>query len=170
VGIVIVLSGLVIWKPVQLQELTALFGGYDTARYVHFFAMAAILAFFVLHLALRFFLPKALLAMITGREAKSGKAQDVTHSKKSAWRRSRAPRQGCCQAHAESHAPPFSARRRESRGPGLSHRLRPCGRSLGRTGADEDFVFQRSRAGRAVRSEQARADLSRQRCPATISV
>jgi len=37
VGIVIVLSGLSIWKPVQLQWLTALFGGYDTARYVHFF-------------------------------------------------------------------------------------------------------------------------------------
>ena len=43
-GVVIVLSGLSIWKPVQFQELTALFGGYDTARYVHFFAMAAIVA------------------------------------------------------------------------------------------------------------------------------
>src|SRR5262249_44385527 len=37
-GIVIVLSGLSIWKPVQFQELTAVFGGYDAARYVHFFA------------------------------------------------------------------------------------------------------------------------------------
>ena len=42
VGIVIVLSGLSMWKPVQLQYLTALFGGYDVARYVHFFCMAAI--------------------------------------------------------------------------------------------------------------------------------
>ena len=33
VGVVIVLSGLSIWKPVQLQWLTALFGGYDVARY-----------------------------------------------------------------------------------------------------------------------------------------
>ncbi len=39
-GVVIVLSGLAIWKPVQFQELTALFGGYDAARYVHFFAMS----------------------------------------------------------------------------------------------------------------------------------
>src|ERR1041384_807913 len=39
-GIVIVLSGLAIWKPVQLQELTAVFGGYDAARSAHFFAMA----------------------------------------------------------------------------------------------------------------------------------
>ena len=44
VGILIVLSGLAIWKPVQLQYLTALFGGYDVARYVHFFCMAAIVA------------------------------------------------------------------------------------------------------------------------------
>src|SRR3954470_19732130 len=39
VGVIIVLSGLSIWKPVQLQFLTALFGGYDFARYVHFAAM-----------------------------------------------------------------------------------------------------------------------------------
>ena len=45
VGVVIVLSGLSIWKPVQLQYLTALFGGYDIARYVHFFCMAAICVF-----------------------------------------------------------------------------------------------------------------------------
>ena len=42
VGIVIVLSGLSIWKPVQLQYLTALFGGYDVARYVHFVCMSLI--------------------------------------------------------------------------------------------------------------------------------
>ena len=46
-GVVIVLSGLAIWKPVQFQTLTALFGGYDAARYVHFFAMAAIVGFVV---------------------------------------------------------------------------------------------------------------------------
>ena len=46
-GVLIVLSGLAIWKPVQFQELTALFGGYDVARYVHFFAMSAIVGFLV---------------------------------------------------------------------------------------------------------------------------
>src|SRR6201990_503717 len=51
-GVLIVLSGLSIWKPVQLQELTAVFGGYDTARYVHFFAMAAIVGFLVVHVLL----------------------------------------------------------------------------------------------------------------------
>jgi thiosulfate reductase cytochrome b subunit len=67
VGIVIVLSGLSIWKPVQLQYLTALFGGYDLARYVHFFCMAAIVAFLVVHVALSLLVPKSLRAMITGR-------------------------------------------------------------------------------------------------------
>src|SRR6478672_3531584 len=67
VGVVIVLSGLSIWKPVQLQWLTALFGGYDAARYVHFICMAAICAFLVVHVALAFLVPKSLRAMIIGR-------------------------------------------------------------------------------------------------------
>jgi thiosulfate reductase cytochrome b subunit len=66
-GIVIVFSGLSIWKPVQFQELTALFGGYDTARYVHFFAMAAIFGFFIVHVVLALIVPKSLRAMVTGR-------------------------------------------------------------------------------------------------------
>jgi thiosulfate reductase cytochrome b subunit len=66
-GIVIVLSGLAMWKPVQLQELTALFGGYEAARYVHFFAMAAIVGFLAIHVVLSIVVPKSLRAMITGR-------------------------------------------------------------------------------------------------------
>ena len=67
VAIVIVLSGLSIWKPVQLQWLTALFGGYDAARYVHFFCMAAIVGFLVVHVLLALIVPKSLRAMVTGR-------------------------------------------------------------------------------------------------------
>jgi thiosulfate reductase cytochrome b subunit len=67
VGVIIVLSGLSIWKPVQLQWLTALFGGYDVARYVHFFCMSAIVAFLVIHIALALLVPKSLRAMIIGR-------------------------------------------------------------------------------------------------------
>jgi thiosulfate reductase cytochrome b subunit len=66
-GIVIVLSGLSIWKPVQFQALTALFGGYDTARYVHFGAMTAIVTFLVVHVLLAIIVPKSLRAMIIGR-------------------------------------------------------------------------------------------------------
>jgi thiosulfate reductase cytochrome b subunit len=66
-GVVIVLSGLALWKPIQLQELTAVFGGYDAARYVHFFAMAAIVGFLVVHVLLALIVPKSLKAMVTGR-------------------------------------------------------------------------------------------------------
>src|ERR1700719_3835586 len=47
VGIVIVLSGLSIWKPVQLHWLVVLFGDYAIARYVHFICMSLIVAFLV---------------------------------------------------------------------------------------------------------------------------
>src|SRR5260370_40128773 len=67
VGAVIVRSCLSIWKPVQLQLLTALFGGYDVARYVHFICMSLIVAFLVVHVALAVLVPKSLRAMIIGR-------------------------------------------------------------------------------------------------------
>jgi len=66
-GVVIVLSGLSIWKPVQLKYLTAFFGGYDIARYVHFFAMASIVGFLTVHVALALIVPKSLRAMTYGR-------------------------------------------------------------------------------------------------------
>jgi len=52
---------------VQLRELAFLFGGYESARVVHFFAMAAIVLFLVLHLVMALLVPKSLRAMIRGR-------------------------------------------------------------------------------------------------------
>jgi thiosulfate reductase cytochrome b subunit len=66
-GIVIVLSGLSIWKPVQFWWLTDFFGGYNTARYVHFAAMTSIVAFLTVHIVLAFVVPQSLRAMIFGR-------------------------------------------------------------------------------------------------------
>jgi len=66
-GVIIVLSGLAIWKPVRLQELTAVLGGYESARYVHFFAMTAIVGFLLVHVIMAFVVPKSLRAMIIGR-------------------------------------------------------------------------------------------------------
>ncbi len=66
-AVVIVTSGLGIWKPVQFQEITAFYGGYDIARYVHFFAMSAIVLFLVVHVSLALLVPKSLRAMVTGR-------------------------------------------------------------------------------------------------------
>ena len=65
-GVVIVASGLALWKPVQLRELAALFGGYEGARLVHFFAMSAIVLFLGVHVAMALLVPKSLRAMIRG--------------------------------------------------------------------------------------------------------
>lgn len=66
-GVIMVLSGLAIWKPGQLQELTWLFGGFDVARVIHFLGMAAIVLFLIVHVALVIIVPKTLPTMITGR-------------------------------------------------------------------------------------------------------
>lgn len=66
-GVVIVASGFAVWKPVQFRELAALFGGYEGARLVHFFAMVAIVLFLVLHVVMAFVVPKSLRAIIRGR-------------------------------------------------------------------------------------------------------
>lgn len=66
-GLLVSLSGLSIWKPVQFQELTALFGGFDAARYVHFAAMVLIVAFLLVHVVMAFLIPRSLRAMIIGR-------------------------------------------------------------------------------------------------------
>ncbi|OVZ55104.1 cytochrome B [Pigmentiphaga sp. NML080357] len=63
----LVLSGLALWKPVQFGMLRELMGGYETARRVHFAAMAALLAFVAVHLAMVALVPGTLRAMIRGR-------------------------------------------------------------------------------------------------------
>jgi thiosulfate reductase cytochrome b subunit len=66
VMIVQIISGLAIWKPVQFQELTALFYDFQGARLAHFICMALIVAFLVIHVLLALAVPKTLGAMITG--------------------------------------------------------------------------------------------------------
>ena len=73
--LVTILSGLSIWKPVQLKELTWLFGGDEFARVVHFFSMAAIVVFLVVHIALTILVPKTLVAMIVGRASSAPRPQ-----------------------------------------------------------------------------------------------
>lgn len=67
-GAVSVLSGFAMWKPVQLWWLTAAFGGFQTARYVHFWAVWLFVGFTVVHVVLVFVVdPASLRAMVTGR-------------------------------------------------------------------------------------------------------
>jgi thiosulfate reductase cytochrome b subunit len=66
VGILIVISGLALWKPVQFSELADLFGSFQTIRLVHFLCMSAIVAFIVVHVTLALLVPQSLIAMLTG--------------------------------------------------------------------------------------------------------
>jgi len=61
-----VLSGLALYKPVQLHWLLALFGGYDAARVVHLLGLVLIATFVATHIVLVSLHPRALFAMITG--------------------------------------------------------------------------------------------------------
>ncbi len=66
-GALSVLTGVAVWKPVQLWWLAAAFGGFQLARYWHFCAVWAFVAFAVVHVVLVFVAdPASLRAMLTG--------------------------------------------------------------------------------------------------------
>ena len=58
---------------------TVLMGGYEGARLVHFFSMAAICAFIVLHLTLVLLVPSTLIPMIIGWVRKTKLEQEASH-------------------------------------------------------------------------------------------
>lgn len=63
----LILSGLAIWKPVQLYWLAAPMGDFEGARFLHFFCMAGIVLFVLVHVAMVILVPKTFLTMITGK-------------------------------------------------------------------------------------------------------
>ncbi|WP_395822720.1 cytochrome b/b6 domain-containing protein [Collimonas sp.] len=65
--ILLLVSGLAIWKSVQFPLLRELLGGFDNARVVHFCAMAFLVAFMVVHIVMVALVPRTLLAMLRGR-------------------------------------------------------------------------------------------------------
>ena len=65
--ILLVVSGLAIWKSVQFPLLRELMGGFDSARVVHFCAMSFLVAFIVVHIIMVALVPRTLLAMLRGR-------------------------------------------------------------------------------------------------------
>jgi thiosulfate reductase cytochrome b subunit len=67
-GALSVLTGVAMFKPVQLNWLVSLFGGFQAARYWHFWAVWLFVGFTLLHVVLVFTVdPASLRAMITGR-------------------------------------------------------------------------------------------------------
>jgi thiosulfate reductase cytochrome b subunit len=73
IGVLTVISGLALWKPVQFSELASLFGSFQTIRLVHFLCMSAIVLFLLVHVALALLVPKSLIAMLTGGPVVDGK-------------------------------------------------------------------------------------------------
>ena len=69
--LLLVLSGLVLWKSVQFGLLRELLGGYEFARRIHFFAMAALVAFIAVHLLMVALVPRTLLTMLGGGTRKT---------------------------------------------------------------------------------------------------
>ncbi|WP_363347221.1 cytochrome b/b6 domain-containing protein [Methylocystis echinoides] len=64
-------SGLALWKPVQLHELTKLLGGYDQARHIHFAGMAILASFIVIHGGVALAVKGTIASMVTGRLTKA---------------------------------------------------------------------------------------------------
>jgi thiosulfate reductase cytochrome b subunit len=67
----LVLSGLAMYKPVQLPRLTALLGGYDFARAIHLLVLAALVAFTVVHVIQVILHPRTFVDMTIGRRARA---------------------------------------------------------------------------------------------------
>lgn len=65
-GVAQVVTGLALWKPVQLSWLIALCGGFQGARVIHFVGMAVIVGFLAVHVALALLVPRTMVAMFTG--------------------------------------------------------------------------------------------------------
>jgi thiosulfate reductase cytochrome b subunit len=74
-GAAVVVSGVALWKPVQMQDVASALGGYELVRRIHFFAMAGIGGFIVVHLALVALVPRTLIGMITGGSSQAGSGE-----------------------------------------------------------------------------------------------
>lgn len=99
-GALALLSGFAIYKPTQLSPLTAAFGGYDSARAIHFIVTMSFVAFFVIHvLQVARAGPRVFMSMVTGYLAEGGRRPVVEASQRV---RSRVPTRPAPTARASS--------------------------------------------------------------------
>lgn len=73
------ISGLCLWKPVQLSHLTTLLGGFEVCRSIHFFAMCILAAFVLIHITMALLVPKVFLSMLLGLRSKSSGDHHASH-------------------------------------------------------------------------------------------
>jgi len=71
-AVMLILTGLVIWKPVQFYAIGQFMGDYEGARYLHFFAMVLLVLFVVVHVVMVALVPRTFPSMITGRVRSPG--------------------------------------------------------------------------------------------------
>jgi thiosulfate reductase cytochrome b subunit len=89
-GALAVLTGLAIWKPVQLAPLTNALGGYVWVRYWHFLVMVVLVLLSVAHVVMVFAVdPYSLRSMITGGY-NPAKSPEARNARPFFWRRSEA--------------------------------------------------------------------------------
>jgi len=69
--VLLVATGLVLWKPVQFYWYGQFLGDYEGARYLHFFAMAGVASIVLIHVVMVFAVPRTFPTMITGRLKKT---------------------------------------------------------------------------------------------------
>ena len=69
--IVLVLTGLVLWKPVQFYWYGQFMGDYEGARFLHFFAMAGVGLLVAVHVVMVVLVPRTFPSMFTGRARRS---------------------------------------------------------------------------------------------------
>jgi Ni/Fe-hydrogenase b-type cytochrome subunit len=91
-GLAAVVTGIAIWKPVELSPLTNALGGYPLARFWHFLVMVTLVVLSVMHVFMVFAVdPYALRSIITG-----GYNEDRSPERRNArpllWGRPRAAR------------------------------------------------------------------------------
>jgi thiosulfate reductase cytochrome b subunit len=65
-GVSQVVTGLLVWKPVQFSSAVALLGGFQAVRVEHFMGMCVIVGFLIVHVALSLLVPQTLWAMLSG--------------------------------------------------------------------------------------------------------
>ena len=186
VGVLIVISGLALWKPVQFSELAALFGSFQATRVVHFLCMAAIVGFLLVHMSLALLVPQSLVAMVTGGPVVDDGAAHPTerggrsrshpltrgldvHSHAHAIHFPPAQRHRSGRADAEPGArrrhqsPQRAARRHQPRRAVAVDRLRRQRRRFGAKSAARGVGVERSRAGDDLPAAPSGADLQRRR-------
>ena len=65
--VVLVLTGLVLWKPVQFYWYGRFIGDYEGARLLHFFAMSGVALLVFVHVVMVVLVPRTFPSMLTGR-------------------------------------------------------------------------------------------------------